>query len=88
MKQLAAKKGYELNVCLLEKGSEPGAHILSGAVMDPKSIADPHAVVRNQPSPAGQTNFHHLLQERNSRARSLAPATYGTQRFLCYTRQV
>jgi len=40
LKQLAAKKGCELNVCVLEKGSEPGAHILSGAVMDPTAIAE------------------------------------------------
>jgi electron-transferring-flavoprotein dehydrogenase len=38
LKQLAAEKGAELNVCVLEKGSEPGAHILSGAVMDPIAI--------------------------------------------------
>ena len=36
LKQLAAEKGSEVNVCVLEKGSEPGAHILSGAVMDPQ----------------------------------------------------
>ena len=35
LKQLAAAKGSELSVVVLEKGSEPGAHILSGAVMDP-----------------------------------------------------
>jgi electron-transferring-flavoprotein dehydrogenase len=29
-----------VNVCLLEKGSEPGAHILSGAVMDPRAITE------------------------------------------------
>jgi electron-transferring-flavoprotein dehydrogenase len=38
LKQLAAGKGSEVNVCVLEKGSEPGAHILSGAVMDPRGI--------------------------------------------------
>ncbi|MCE2679643.1 MAG: electron transfer flavoprotein-ubiquinone oxidoreductase [Burkholderiales bacterium] len=35
LKQLARDKGQELSVVLLEKGSEVGAHILSGAVMDP-----------------------------------------------------
>ncbi len=40
LKQLAADKGSELNVCVLEKGSEPGAHILSGAVMDPQAITE------------------------------------------------
>jgi electron-transferring-flavoprotein dehydrogenase len=35
LKQLAAAKGKDVSVVVLEKGSEPGAHILSGAVMDP-----------------------------------------------------
>ncbi|MEX8494926.1 electron transfer flavoprotein-ubiquinone oxidoreductase [Sphaerotilus sp.] len=35
LKQLAAAKSQELSVVVIEKGSEPGAHILSGAVMDP-----------------------------------------------------
>jgi electron-transferring-flavoprotein dehydrogenase len=38
LKQLAAEKGTDVNVCVLEKGSEPGAHILSGAVMDPRAL--------------------------------------------------
>lgn len=35
LKQQAAEKGAEISVCVLEKGSEVGAHILSGAVIDP-----------------------------------------------------
>jgi electron-transferring-flavoprotein dehydrogenase len=35
LKQRAAEKSQELSVVVIEKGSEPGAHILSGAVMDP-----------------------------------------------------
>ncbi len=38
LKQLAAEKGTELGVCVLEKGAEIGAHILSGAVVDPKAL--------------------------------------------------
>jgi electron-transferring-flavoprotein dehydrogenase len=38
LKQLEKKDGKEINVCLIEKGSEIGAHILSGAVMDPIAI--------------------------------------------------
>ena len=38
LKQLAAEKGVEIGVCVLEKGSEIGAHILSGAVMDPRAL--------------------------------------------------
>ncbi len=38
LKQLAQQSGRDISVCVLEKGSEPGAHILSGAVMDPIAI--------------------------------------------------
>jgi len=38
LKQLAAEKGREVSVCLLEKGSEVGAHILSGAIIDPRAL--------------------------------------------------
>ncbi|ANB73351.1 electron transfer flavoprotein-ubiquinone oxidoreductase [Paraburkholderia phytofirmans] len=40
LKQLAAEKSVEIGVCVLEKGSEIGAHILSGAVMDPRAITE------------------------------------------------
>ncbi|KGF83074.1 electron transfer flavoprotein-ubiquinone oxidoreductase [Massilia sp. JS1662] len=38
LKQLAAEKGQDVSVCVLEKGGELGAHILSGAVMDPRAL--------------------------------------------------
>jgi electron-transferring-flavoprotein dehydrogenase len=38
LKQLAAEKNQDISVVVLEKGSEPGAHILSGAVMDPRAM--------------------------------------------------
>ncbi|HEX2841987.1 electron transfer flavoprotein-ubiquinone oxidoreductase [Hyphomicrobium sp.] len=38
IKQLAAEKGEDISVVVLEKGSEVGAHILSGAVVDPKGL--------------------------------------------------
>ena len=40
LKQLATAQGKELSVVVLEKGSEPGAHILSGAVMDPIALTE------------------------------------------------
>src|SRR5687767_426894 len=40
LKQLAAKAQREVSVVVLEKGSEPGSHILSGAVMDPRAITE------------------------------------------------
>ena len=38
LKQLAAEKGTDVSVVVLEKGSEPGAHILSGATFDPRAL--------------------------------------------------
>ena len=38
LKQLASEYEFELSVCVLEKGSEIGAHILSGAVMEPRAL--------------------------------------------------
>ena len=40
LKQLAAAQAREISVVVLEKGSEPGAHILSGAVMDPVALTE------------------------------------------------
>ncbi|HSV44251.1 MAG TPA: electron transfer flavoprotein-ubiquinone oxidoreductase [Ramlibacter sp.] len=40
LKQLAAEHGKDLSVVVLEKGSEPGAHILSGAIMDPRALTE------------------------------------------------
>ncbi|MBI1397631.1 MAG: NAD(P)-binding protein [Betaproteobacteria bacterium] len=39
-KQLAQERGHDVSVCVLEKGSEIGAHILSGAVMDPRAMTE------------------------------------------------
>lgn len=40
LKQLAEKAGSEISVCVVEKGSEVGAHILSGAVIEPRSLEE------------------------------------------------
>ena len=40
LKQKAAEQGREVSVCVLEKGGEIGAHILSGAVMDPQALTE------------------------------------------------
>jgi electron-transferring-flavoprotein dehydrogenase len=40
MKQLAMEAGREVSVCLIEKAAEIGAHILSGAVMDPRAFTE------------------------------------------------
>src|SRR6478736_3470567 len=38
LKQLASERGHDVSVCVLEKGSAVGAHILSGAVIDPIAL--------------------------------------------------
>ena len=38
LRQLSQESGQEISVCVLEKGSEVGAHILSGAVMEPRAM--------------------------------------------------
>ena len=38
LRQLAEEKGQDISVCLIEKGSEVGAHILSGAVLEPRAL--------------------------------------------------
>ena len=40
LKQMAQMDGKEISVVVLEKGSEPGAHILSGAIMDPRAMTE------------------------------------------------
>jgi len=40
IKQQAAAAGQEVSVVVLEKGAEPGAHILSGAIMDPRALTE------------------------------------------------
>ena len=38
LRQLCAEQEHDLSVCVIEKGSEVGAHILSGAVIEPRSL--------------------------------------------------
>lgn len=40
LKQLAVQQNREISVCVLEKGSEVGAHIMSGAVIDPVTLSE------------------------------------------------
>jgi electron-transferring-flavoprotein dehydrogenase len=67
LKQLAAEAGRELSVCILEKGSEVGAHILSGAVVDPVSLNEliPDWKDRGAPLTVPVTENHHwVLSEK------------------------
>ena len=68
LRQLCAGKGQELTVCVLEKGAEVGAHILSGAVIDPKALDEliPDWKDRGAPlnTPAGADRFLYLTQSK------------------------
>src|SRR5688572_10031328 len=66
LKQLAAQDRHEVSVCVLEKGSEVGAHILSGAVMDPRAMGElfPDWQQRNAPLnvPVAEDRFVFLTE--------------------------
>ena len=67
LKQLAAKEGREIGVCVLEKGSEVGAHILSGAVIDPKALDELIPDWRDKGSPLTvpvTDNIHWILSKK------------------------
>ncbi|WP_066819684.1 electron transfer flavoprotein-ubiquinone oxidoreductase [Sphingomonas mali] len=68
LKQLAAEKGAEISVCVLEKGSEVGAHILSGAVVDPRSLDELIPGWRDKGCPMAETpvtdNQHWVLTKK------------------------
>jgi electron-transferring-flavoprotein dehydrogenase len=69
LKQLASEAGRELNVCILEKGSEVGAHILSGAVIDPISLTEliPDWNERGAPLNVPVTENHHWVLSKKSK---------------------
>ena len=66
LKQLAAAAGSEISVVVLEKGSEVGAHILSGAVMDPRALNEliPDWQQKNAPlnAPVSEDRFMFLTE--------------------------
>ncbi len=70
MAQLAQANGRELNICLLEKGAEIGAHIVSGAVLEPRALDELLPDWRSrcaQPvTPVTSDDFHFLLSPRRS----------------------
>ncbi|HSH53444.1 MAG TPA: electron transfer flavoprotein-ubiquinone oxidoreductase [Methylotenera sp.] len=69
LKQLAEKTGRELSVCVLEKGAEVGAHILSGAVIDPIALNELIPDWREQGAPintAVNKDEFLLLSEKKS----------------------
>ena len=68
LKQLAEAAGTDMSVCILEKGSEVGAHILSGAVIDPRALDELIPDWRETDCPLAETpvtqNHHWVLTTR------------------------
>ncbi len=66
LKQRAAEENHEINVCVVEKGSEVGAHILSGAVIEPRTLDELIPDWRDKGAPlntqAKKDNFLHLTR--------------------------
>lgn len=75
LKQLAAEKGGDLSVCVVEKGSEVGAHLMSGAVFEPRALNEliPDWKDKGAPldTPAGDDRF--LFMTRDKAYRFMTP---------------
>ncbi|WP_017671305.1 electron transfer flavoprotein-ubiquinone oxidoreductase [Blastomonas sp. AAP53] len=70
LKQLAAENNAEIEVCVIEKGSEVGAHILSGAVVDPIALDELLPDWREQGCPMAETPVtenHHWVLSKSSK---------------------
>ncbi len=69
LRQLSAESGKEVSVCVLEKGSEVGAHILSGAVLEPRALNEliPDWKDKGAPlnAPVGEEKFLLLSEKGN-----------------------
>jgi len=71
LKQLANEAGRDLSVCVLEKGSEVGAHILSGAVLDPRALDEliPDWKDKGSPLTVPVTENHHWVLTKKGKWR-------------------
>ena len=69
LKQLAAEQEREVSVCVLEKGSEVGAHLLSGAVLEPRALNEliPDWKEKGAPlnTPATEDHFIYLTETKS-----------------------
>lgn len=82
LKQLAVETGSDIEVCVLEKGSEVGAHILSGAVLDPRALNEllPDWQDRGAPldTPVSEDRFFFLTEKGGFKVPNLfLPACFG-----------
>ncbi|MBT4700316.1 MAG: FAD-dependent oxidoreductase, partial [Rhodospirillaceae bacterium] len=73
--QLGAEKDREVSVCVVEKGSEIGAHILSGAVLEPRALNEliPDWKNRGAPLDTPAANDRFVLLTKNRAVRLPTP---------------
>ncbi len=85
LRRLCAEHGKDLSVCVVEKGSEVGAHILSGAVIEPRSLAElfPDWKERGAPlhTPASEDRFLYLTRKHALRL-PLPPQMHNTGNYI------
>src|ERR671911_209462 len=74
LKQLAGEQEREVSVCVLEKGSEVGAHLLSGAVLEPRALNEliPDWKEKGAPlnTPATEDHFVYLTEKKSFRLKT------------------
>lgn len=77
LKQLAAQSGQEISVCILEKGAEVGAHILSGAILEPRALDEllPNWKALNPPVHTPVTDDHFLFLTKTKSLKLPTPNT-------------
>jgi electron-transferring-flavoprotein dehydrogenase len=67
--QRSQKSGHEISVCVIEKGSEIGAHILSGAIFEPRALTElfPDWRERGAPlnTPVTEDDVYYLVNDTN-----------------------
>ena len=75
LRQISEETGSEISVCIIEKGSEIGAHILSGAVLEPRALNEllPDWEERQAPLNTPVINDHFLFLTRKSGFRMPTP---------------
>ncbi len=75
VRQLCAERGLDLSVCVIEKGSEVGAHILSGAVIEPRALDEllPDWKVSGAPLITAVTEDRFMFLTRNRAVRLPTP---------------
>ena len=80
LKQLAVERARDISVCLIEKGAEVGAHILSGAVIEPRALNELLPAWRELGAPLEHAGSRRSLPVSHRAAQSGAAAGLGAEK--------